>query len=120
MQPGFFDDEDRLAKLEKLGDPLPRLDSIVDSQAFRLLLKVIHQGQRESSAGRKPHALRERGFNSRIHRKGASRRKLNAQEQATNYRRISAISLPQLARFEKMPRLCCTHFRLRRVQKEVT
>jgi hypothetical protein len=24
MQPGFFDDEDRLAKLEKLGDPLPR------------------------------------------------------------------------------------------------
>ena len=29
MQPGLFDDEDRLTKLEKLGDPLPRLDSIV-------------------------------------------------------------------------------------------
>jgi len=52
MQPSFFDDEDRLAKLEKLGDPLPRLDSIVDWQAFRPLLKVIHQKQRKSNAGR--------------------------------------------------------------------
>ena len=55
MQPGFFDDEDRLAKLEKLGDPLPRLDSVVDLKAFRPLLKVIHQKQRKSNAGRKPH-----------------------------------------------------------------
>ena len=55
MQPGFFDDEDRLAKLEKLGDPLPRLDSIVDWKDFRPLLKVIHQKQRKSNAGRKPH-----------------------------------------------------------------
>ena len=55
MQPGFFDHEDRLAKLEKLGDPLPRLDSIVDWQAFRPLLKVIHHKQRKSNAGRKPH-----------------------------------------------------------------
>ena len=55
MQPGFFDDEDRLAKLEKLGDPLPRLDSIVDWSTFRPLLKVIHQKQRKSNAGRKPH-----------------------------------------------------------------
>ncbi|MGD8556761.1 MAG: IS5 family transposase [Chromatiales bacterium] len=55
MQPGFFDQEDRLAKLEKLGDPLPRLDSIVDWKAFRPLLKVIHQKQRKSNAGRKPH-----------------------------------------------------------------
>ena len=55
MQPGFFDDEDRLAKLEKLGDPLPRLDSIVGWTAFRPLLKVNHQKQRKSNAGRKPH-----------------------------------------------------------------
>jgi IS5 family transposase len=55
MQPGFFDHEDRLAKLEKLGDPLPRLDSIVDWQVFRPLLKVIHQKQRKSNARRKPH-----------------------------------------------------------------
>ena len=28
MQPGFFDQEDRLAKLEEPGDPMPRLDSM--------------------------------------------------------------------------------------------
>ena len=55
MQPGFFDQEGQLTRLEKLGDPLPRLDSIVDWQALRFLLKVIHQKQRKSNAGRKPH-----------------------------------------------------------------
>lgn len=55
MQPSFFDQEDRLAKLEKLGDPLPRLDSIADWEAFRPLLKRIHDKQRKSNAGRKPH-----------------------------------------------------------------
>ncbi len=55
MQPGFLDDEDRLAKLEKPSDPLSRLDSIVDWQAFRPLLKVIHQRRRKSPAGSKPH-----------------------------------------------------------------
>jgi IS5 family transposase len=55
MQPSFFDQEDRLAKLEKLGDPLPRLDSIIDWTTFRPLLKVIHQKQRKGNAGRKPH-----------------------------------------------------------------
>jgi IS5 family transposase len=53
MRPGFFDQEDRLAKLEKLGDPLPRVDSIVDWQAFRPLPKVIHQKQRKRNAGHK-------------------------------------------------------------------
>jgi len=57
MQPSFFDQEDRLTKLEKLGDPLPRLDSIVDWQAFRPLLKVIHQKQRKSKAGSRPHEV---------------------------------------------------------------
>ncbi len=37
--------------MEKLGDPLPRLDSIVDWQAFRPLLKVVHK----SNVGCKPH-----------------------------------------------------------------
>ena len=55
MQSGFFDHEDRLAKLDELGDSLPRLDSIVDWAAFRPLLKVIHQRPRKSNAGRKPH-----------------------------------------------------------------
>lgn len=52
MQPGFFDQEDRLTKL---GDPLPRRDSIVDWKSFRPLLKLIHQKQRKNMAGRKPH-----------------------------------------------------------------
>jgi hypothetical protein len=57
MQAGFFDQEDRLAKLEKLGDPLPRLDSIVGWQTFRPLSKAIHRKQRKSNAGRKPHGV---------------------------------------------------------------
>ena len=43
MHTGFFDQEDRLAKLERQGDPLPRLDSVVDWESFRPLLKVIRQ-----------------------------------------------------------------------------
>ena len=38
MQIGFFEDEDRHSKLRKLGDPLPRLDSILDWLACRPLL----------------------------------------------------------------------------------
>ena len=30
MQPGFFDLEERHEQLEALGDPLPKLDRIVD------------------------------------------------------------------------------------------
>jgi hypothetical protein len=55
MQPGFFDQEDRLTKLETLGDPPPRLDSIADWSTFRPSLKVIHQKQRQRNAGCKPH-----------------------------------------------------------------
>ena len=40
MRAGFFDQEGRLKKLKKLGDPLPRLEGIVDWQAFGPLLKV--------------------------------------------------------------------------------
>lgn len=55
MQPGFFDDDQRLAKLRELGDPLPRLNATVDWEAFRPQLEVIHQKPRKSNAGRKPH-----------------------------------------------------------------
>lgn len=50
MRPTFSNQEVWLAKLEKLGDPLPRLDSIVDCQAFRPLPKAIHQKQRKINA----------------------------------------------------------------------
>jgi hypothetical protein len=53
MQPGFLDHKDRLAKLEKQGVPLPQLERFVGP-----LLKVIHQKQRKSNAGRKPHDVK--------------------------------------------------------------
>ena len=52
MQPGFFDQEDRLAKLD---DSLSRLDNVVDLEAFQPLLKVIRQKQRKGNTVRKPH-----------------------------------------------------------------
>ena len=55
MQPGFFDDDHRLTKLRELGDPLPRLNAVVDWEAFRSQLALIHQKTRKSNAGRKPH-----------------------------------------------------------------
>lgn len=53
MQPSFSDEENRLAQLEKLGDPLPRLESIVDWNDFKPLLKVICQKKRKSKATRR-------------------------------------------------------------------
>ena len=55
MQFSFFDQENRLAQLEKLGDPLRRLESIVDWNDFKPLLKKIHQKKRKSNADRKPY-----------------------------------------------------------------
>lgn len=57
MQPSFFDQEDRLARLEKLGDPLPRLNSIIDWAGFKKTLHVIREKERKSKAGRKPYSV---------------------------------------------------------------
>ncbi|SFM63570.1 hypothetical protein SAMN05421721_11652, partial [Ectothiorhodospira mobilis] len=54
MQPGFFDLEDRYALLEKLGDPLPQLNRVVDWEAFRPTLAKVYDKPRKSKAGRKP------------------------------------------------------------------
>ena len=54
MQPSFFNQENRLAELEKLDDPPPRLDRIADWGSFKPLLKGIHHKPRKSSSGRKP------------------------------------------------------------------
>lgn len=55
MQPGFFDLENRHDQLEALGDPLPKLNQIVDWEGFRALLERIRQKDRKSNAGRKPY-----------------------------------------------------------------
>ena len=53
-QPGFFDLSDREALLERLGDPLPKIDEIVDWEEFRGELERIRDKPRKSNAGRKP------------------------------------------------------------------
>jgi len=53
-QPGFFDLADRYAKLDSLGDPLPKIDAVVDWSRFRPILAKIRRNDRKSQAGRPP------------------------------------------------------------------
>jgi IS5 family transposase len=53
-QPGFFDVDDRAAKLTALGDPLVTLNAEVDFECFRPDLRRVHDKQRKSAAGAKP------------------------------------------------------------------
>lgn len=53
-QPGFFDLDERHAQLSKAGDPLVRLNTVVDWEMFRPLLTTLHEKERKSKAGRKP------------------------------------------------------------------
>ena len=53
-QPGFFDVEQRKAKLEKMGDPLMTLNRCIDWEVFRGELAQIHHKERKSNAGAKP------------------------------------------------------------------
>ena len=55
MQAGFFDLDDRYRQLDKLGDPLPKLDEVVDWEGFRPVLARIREKARKSAAGRKPY-----------------------------------------------------------------
>ncbi len=50
-QLGIFNEEDRLKKLSKLGDPLERLD-VIDWTVFRPVLERALQKKRKSNAGR--------------------------------------------------------------------
>ena len=54
IQPGFFDLSNRYEKLDKLGDPLPRLESVVDWEGFRPILESTREKPRKSNAGRPP------------------------------------------------------------------
>jgi len=50
MQAGFFDLDDRYGQLDKLGDPLPKLDEVVDWEGFRAVLTRIRE--KRSGLGR--------------------------------------------------------------------
>lgn len=54
MQHSFFDLENRYASLSLAGDPLERLNAIIDWELFRPILERIDQKERKSTAGRKP------------------------------------------------------------------
>ncbi|WP_405228433.1 IS5 family transposase [Lentisalinibacter sediminis] len=52
MQPGFFDLEDRYALLEELGDPLPKINEVVDFEAFRATLESTYEVPDPGKGGR--------------------------------------------------------------------
>lgn len=51
----FFDLENRLEDIDRMGDPLAALDQVIEWEKFRPLLGRIHDKERKSSAGRKPY-----------------------------------------------------------------
>ena len=53
-QRSFFDVEDRLQSVSKMGDPLERLAATIPWESFRPLLARVHEKERKSNAGRKP------------------------------------------------------------------
>ena len=52
-QPGFFDIQERTAKLTQMGDPLITLNAHVDWEAFRADLNRVHLGAGEHGGERK-------------------------------------------------------------------
>jgi len=52
-QPGFFDLDDRFAKLDGIGDPLVKIRAVVDWEGFRPILEAAQAKLRKSAAGRK-------------------------------------------------------------------
>jgi len=55
FQPGFFDFEHRLNKIDKNGDPLSKLNQVIDWEQFRPELEALRIKERKSNAGRKPY-----------------------------------------------------------------
>lgn len=54
MQTGFFDLSDRYELLERLGDPLPKINEVVDWEAFREHLERIRPEMDPRKGGRPP------------------------------------------------------------------
>ena len=54
MQNSLFDLQNRYARLSEAGDPLERLNAVIDWEMFRPILSRIDPTERKSAAGRKP------------------------------------------------------------------
>lgn len=52
--PGFFEVDERAAKLTEMGDPLVSFKARIDWEAFRPELNRVHERERKSRAGAKP------------------------------------------------------------------
>lgn len=54
MQTGLFDWQQRFEDLDKGGDPLIKLNTIINWEIFRPSLDIVREKERKSTAGRKP------------------------------------------------------------------
>jgi hypothetical protein len=54
MQTGLLDWQIRFRQLDAGGDPLPKLEKLVDWERFRPDLEAVRDKERKSNAGRKP------------------------------------------------------------------
>ena len=54
-QLGLFDWENRYARIDKGGDPLVKLNRVIEWEAFRELLMRVLEKERKSNAGAKPY-----------------------------------------------------------------
>ncbi|OGV53057.1 MAG: hypothetical protein A2X45_11530 [Lentisphaerae bacterium GWF2_50_93] len=54
MFKSYFDIDYRLEEMDKAGDPLTRLNEVVEWESFREELETIREDDRKSNAGRKP------------------------------------------------------------------
>ena len=55
MQIGFFDEIERLERLSELGDPLKRLNSVINWELFRPSLERVFRKERKGPGGRPPY-----------------------------------------------------------------
>ena len=53
-QPGLFDMEFRFRKIDENGDPLERLNRLINWESFRPTLEKIRKKNSKSNSGRKP------------------------------------------------------------------
>ena len=54
-QRGLFDEADRLQEISKLGDPLEKLNTVIDWNIFKPILKKAMQKEAKGPGGRPPY-----------------------------------------------------------------
>ena len=55
MQPGLFDWQNRFEKLNKNGDPLVKLNKVIQWESFRETLEKVRAREKKNNAGAKPY-----------------------------------------------------------------